>query len=232
MRNKTIVITGNRKGIGRYLTEYYTSIGLNVVGCSRNISDFKHKNYLHIIADVKEVNAARLVLSEAKRVFGTVDVLINNAGIASMNHFLLTPNSSVDEIFRTNFLGTFSFSREFAKHMKKNRFGRIVNFSSIAVPLNLEGELVYSSSKAAVEKMTKIMAAELSDFGITVNAIGPTPIYTDLIKTLPKVKIDELIQKQVIKRMGNFQDVLNVINFFISKDSDFVTGQIIYLGGL
>jgi 3-oxoacyl-[acyl-carrier protein] reductase len=96
----------------------------------------------------------------------------------------------------------------------------------------LEGELAYASSKTAVEKMTKILSKEIGSKNITVNCIGPTPIPTDLIKTVPKNKIEEIISQQSIKRLGALEDVKNVIDFYISKKSDFITGQKIYLGGL
>ena len=116
--------------------------------------------------------------------------------------------------------------------MQKNKFGRIINFSTVAVPLNLEGEAIYAASKAAVASLTKILAKEFASFGITVNAIGPTPIKTDLIKSVPDEKIKKLINAQAIKRFGSFQDTVNVIDFFINEKSDFITGQIIYLGGI
>ncbi|RMZ60733.1 SDR family oxidoreductase [Chryseobacterium nematophagum] len=231
MKNKTIFITGNRKGIGFHLTQYYLEKGYNVLGCSRTESNFSHPNYRHYICDVSDEKTIKNVIRQAKKEFNGIDILINNAGIASLNHSLLTPGSTVKKIFETNFYGSFFFAKECAKVMK-NSGGRIVNFSTVAVPLNLEGEMVYASSKAAIEKMTKILAKELADFNITVNAIGPTPIYTDLIKVVPKDKIQELLDQQAIHRLGEFEDVENVIDFFISPKSNFITGQIIYLGGL
>lgn len=231
MQNKTIFITGNRKGIGLHLTQYYLNQGYHVLGCSRTESSFSHENYQHFICDVADEKNVKQVIRQAKKVFGGIDILINNAGVASLNHSLLTPGSTVKKVFETNFYGSFFFAKECAKAMKNNG-GRIVNFSTVAVPLNLEGEMVYASSKAAVEKMTKIMARELADFNITVNAIGPSPIYTDLIKVVPKDKIQELLDQQAIHRLGELEDVENVIDFFISPKSNFITGQIIYLGGL
>ncbi|MCT2407849.1 SDR family oxidoreductase [Chryseobacterium antibioticum] len=231
MKNKTIFITGNRKGIGLHLTHYYLEKGYNVLGCSRSESDLSHENYHHFICDVTDEKSVNSVVREAKKKFDGIDVLINNAGIASMNHSLLTPGSTVKKVFETNFFGSFFFAKECAKVMR-NKGGRIVNFSTVAVPLNLEGEMIYASSKAAVEKMTKILAKELADFQITVNAIGPTPIYTDLIKVIPKDKLQQLLDQQTIHRLGEFEDVENVIDFFISPKSNFITGQIIYLGGL
>ena len=229
---KTFLITGNRKGIGRYLTDYYLKKGNNVIGCSRSKTDFKHKNYLHFLCDVKDEQGVKKTVKEGKKKFGGIDVLINNAGRASLNHSILTPSKTIKEIFDTNYLGSFLFSRECSKQMIKQKWGRIVNFSTIAVPLNLEGEMVYASSKSALEKMSKILSKELSRYNITVNTIGPTPIYTDLIKVVPKDKVNEIINMQSIKKFGEFKDISNVIDFFISEKSSFITGQKIYLGGI
>src|SRR5215210_6311223 len=116
--------------------------------------------------------------------------------------------------------------------MKKNGFGRIINFTTVATPLKLEGEAVYAASKAAVINFTQIIAGELAPFGITVNAVGPTPISTDLIKSVPPEKIERLVERQAIKRLGELRDVSNVIDFFIRPESDFITGQVVFLGGV
>jgi 3-oxoacyl-[acyl-carrier protein] reductase len=229
---RVIIITGNRKGIGRFLTEYFISKGDFVIGCSRTATDFFHDNYMHFVCDVTDEKSAKLVLNGALSKFGKVDILINNAGIASLNHSILTPSKTVKNVFETNFYGTFYFMREVSKKMLKNGGGKIVNFTTVAVPMNLEGEMIYASSKAAVEKMTKIMSKELAAYNIQINAIGPSPIETDLIKTVPKSKIMELIDKQSIKRLGTYDDIVNVINFLIDPSSSMITGQIIYLGGL
>jgi len=161
-----------------------------------------------------------------------IDVLINNAGIASMNHFLLTPYATAQKVFNTNFMGTFLMCREAARYMVKNKGGRIVNYSTVAVALNLQGELVYSASKAAIEQLTRVLAGEIGTSGVTVNAVGPTPIDTDLIKNVPSDKIRQLVDRQSIKRLGKYEDVKNVIDFFLKPESDFITGQTIYLGGI
>jgi len=227
-----VLITGSRKGIGRQLSEYFLTQGHQVIGCSRSESDLKHVNYNHYCLDVADEGAVKNIFSAIRKNFGKLDVLINNAGVASMNHLLLTPGSTVDKLFQTNFKGTFLFSREAAKVMQKNRFGRIVNFSTVAVALDLEGEAIYAASKNAVEQLTRIMAKEVGGLGITVNCIGPTPIDTDLIRAVPKSKIEELIAHQAVRRMGKFSDVINVVDFFINPKSDFISGQTIYLGGV
>jgi 3-oxoacyl-[acyl-carrier protein] reductase len=172
------------------------------------------------------------LFTEIRKRYDRLDVLINNAGIAAMNHFMLTPIKTVNRIISTNLVGTFIVCREASKLMQKNKSGRIVNFSTVAVPLKLEGEAIYAASKAAVVSLTGILARELSDFGITVNAVGPTPIKTDLINAVPQEKINRLIERQAIKRWGKFCDIANIIDFFIHPGSDFVTGQVLYLGGI
>lgn len=229
---KIAVITGTRKGIGRYLAEYYLKKGLKVFGCSRGDSDLEDSFYHHYNVDVAVENEVIAMIKDVARQAGRIDYLINNAGIAAMNHSFLTPLSVVESIFKTNVFGTFLFCREAGRIMSHNKKGRIVNFTTIATPIKLEGESAYASSKAAVENLTKVLAREFSPFNVTVNAVGPTPIYTDLIKNVPKGKMDALLRMQAIHRFGTFEDVSNVIDFFLSEESNFITGQIVYLGGV
>jgi len=238
--NKVFVITGTRKGIGKDLSEYYLNKGHIVCGCSRGQSGISHKNYQHFCLDVSDEKAVVAMIRKIKKDFGRIDVLLNNAGIASMNHILTTPFTSVQNIFHTNVFGSFLFLREVAKVMageykKQNQQGlpyRIVNFATVASPLRLEGEAIYAASKAALVNLTQVCAKELSAFGITINAVGPTPVPTDLIKNVPKAKMDSLLNQQAIKRFGSFEDVLNVIEFFLDEKSDFITAQVLYLGGV
>jgi len=229
---QVILITGARKGIGRALVEHYLGRGCVVVGCSRKGTDLRHDRYTHYCLNVADENAIQRMFADISAMSGRLDVLINNAGIASMNHVLLTSPAKAREIVETNFIGTFLMCREAARLMKKNHFGRIVNLASVATPLKLEGEAVYAASKAAVISFTQVVARELASFGITVNAIGPTPIETDLIKSVPREKLDRLISLQAIKRPGTFGDVANLIDFLIRPESDFITGQVIFLGGV
>lgn len=229
---RIVIITGTRKGIGYYLANQYLQSGDIVYGCSRRDCDIQHENYHHTRLDVSEEKDVTSFVRDVYKNHKHIDVLINNAGIASMNHFLLTPYITAQKVFKTNFMGTFLMCREVAKYMLKNKSGRIVNYSTVAVALNLQGELIYSSSKAAVEQLTRVLAGEVGQSGITVNAVGPTPIDTDLIKNVPVEKIDDLIMRQSIKRLGKYEDVKNVIDFYLLPSSDFITGQIIYLGGI
>jgi 3-oxoacyl-[acyl-carrier protein] reductase len=230
--NSVILITGARKGIGRFLAEHYAARGWTVIGCSRAASDLSLPNYRHFCLDVSDEPAVKAMFAEIRKTHGRLDALVNNAGIASMNHALLTPMKSVHDVLNTNVAGTFLFCREAAKLMQKQQNGRIVNFTTVAAPLKLEGEAIYAASKAAVLTLTQVLAREFAPFGVTVNAVGPTPVKTDLIRSVPAEKLDALLQRQAIRRFGEFRDVANVIDFFIQPESDFVTGQVIYLGGV
>lgn len=231
MDKPVTLITGTRKGIGRFLAEHYVGRGHRVIGCSRQPAEWTSDEYEHHELDVSDEQAVKALFGHIRRTHDRLDHVINNAGIASMNHAMLTPGSTMRRVLETNVLGTFLFAREAAKLMKKAKQGRIVNFSTIAVPLKLEGEAVYVASKAAVESLTEVLAREFAEFGVTVNAVGPVPIDTDLIRKIPKDKIDALVARQAIPRLGTCEDVANVIDFFLQPTSAFITGQIVYLGG-
>ena len=229
---KTIVITGTRNGIGKEMAEHYLAEGWQVVGCSRGAGSIDHAHYQHFALDVSDEDAVIAMARTIKASHGKVDALLNNAGIASMNHALLTPASTVNRILQTNVVGTFLFCREMSKLMRRTNNGRIINFTTVAHPLNLEGEAIYAASKAAVESLTRILARELAELKITVNAIGPTPIETDLIRGVPQEKMDALLARQALGRMGEVRDVINVVDFYLREESDFITGQVLYLGGI
>ena len=232
MAEPVTLITGTRKGIGRQLADYYCEKGHAVIGCSRGAVEWSHDRYRHVPADVTDEKETRKVFDLINHDYGRLDNLINKAGIAMMNHALLTPISAVRKVFDTNVIGSFLFCREAAKLMRKRKYGRIVNFSTIAVPLKLEGEAAYVASKAAVQGLTDVLAKEFAAFGITVNTVGPVPVETDLIRSVPKDKIDRIINRQSVRRLGTIDDVANVVDFLLDPASSMVTGQHIFLGGL
>jgi 3-oxoacyl-[acyl-carrier protein] reductase len=231
-KKRIVVVTGTSRGIGLAMAKHFLALGDAVCGCSRGASPLRHPHYTHFEANVADEIAVVSMMRSIVRKHGRIDALLNNAGIATMNLALLTPAATAKEIFSVNFHGTFLFCREAAKTMVRQKFGRIVNFATVATPLRLEGESIYAASKAAVESFTEVLARELGASGITVNAIGPTPVPTDLIKNVPRAKMDALLGRQAIKRFGTVADVVNVVEFFLSPRSDFVTGQVIYLGGV
>ncbi|PMP84669.1 MAG: oxidoreductase [Roseiflexus castenholzii] len=227
---QVVLITGARKGIGRFLAEWFVHKGALVEGCSREPPDWSLEGYTHHRTDVTDESQVKAMMTSIARRHSRLDIVINNAGVAAMNHSLLTPIASLDRIFATNVRGAFLVCREAARLMQRRRYGRIVNLSTVAVPLRLEGEALYAASKSALETLTRILAREFGPLGITVNAVGPTPIETDLIRGVPPDKIQKIVDSLAIRRLGRFEDVANVIDFFVRPESDYVTGQVIYLG--
>jgi 3-oxoacyl-[acyl-carrier protein] reductase len=228
--DRVVLVTGTSRGLGRGLAEHFLANGAYVVGCSRKPSQLESPRYQHHLLDVADEDAMRAMFRHISRDLGRLDVLVNNAGIASMNLALLTTADTVDQILTTNVTATFVACREAARLMRKGG-GRIVNLVTVAVPLRLSGEAAYVASKAGVVALTEVLAREFGPMGITVNAVGPGPIETDLIAGIRNEVIDALLQQLVVRRKSTVADVANVIDFFVRPESDAITGQTIYLGG-
>jgi 3-oxoacyl-[acyl-carrier protein] reductase len=229
--DEVALVTGTRTGIGRHLVEHFVAQGRRVVGCSRSDAGYTLDGYHHLQADVTVEADVIRVMQFIDSQFGRLDILVNNAGIASMNHVLLTTDATVERMLDTNVRSVFIVSREAAKLMRRRKYGRIVSMGSIASPMRVAGETVYAASKAAVVTMMQLMAYELAPFGITCNTVSPTPIDTDLIRGVPKEKIAALVDRLAVKRLGRFEDVSNAVDFFVDRRSDYITGQVLNLGG-
>ena len=231
LKNKKIfLITGTSKGIGKSIALYYLSNENNIViGCSRSKKTIKNSNYYHYQIDLSIDKGVDDLIVKIKKDFDHIDILINNAGIASMNHLLLTTSDKVNDILNVNLKSVINLTRDTSKMMKKSKYARIINISTIASHLNLEGESVYVSSKAAIEAFTRVIAKELYPLGITVNTIGPGPVRTDLTKNLPELKIKKLLSQLSSQEFTTPKDIINVLDFYIKEESRLVTGQIIYL---
>lgn len=231
MSERTVFITGTSRGIGNHLARHFLSRGDTVIGCSRKASDIDEPNYTQYLLDIGDERAVVDMFRDIRKKHGHLDVVINNAGVASMNHALLTPTSTLERMYRTNFLGTFVCCREAVSLMRK-RGGRIVNLSTIAVPLSLEGEAAYAATKSAVETFTRVFSKEVAHMGVTVNALGPSALQTDLLRSVPDDKVQRILDKQSIRELAQFSDVENIIDFFTKPESRFVTGQVLYMGGV
>jgi len=226
---QTIVVTGASRGIGRYCAEQLHQRGHRVVGISRHSDE--SAPFEMRLADLSDPESLPAGLGDLRR-DASVYALINAAGIASMNLLLTTPMKTVRRILDTNLLAAIATSQFFAPAMIRHGCGRIINFSTIAVALGLEGESVYVASKAGVEGFSRALARELAPHSITVNVIAPGPIQTDLIASVPPNKIGKIVQRQVINRMATLDDVWHLVSLILAPECDMLSGQVFAVGGV
>jgi len=224
----TVVVTGASRGLGRFCADRLVSKGYRVVGLGRT-PDSKAGFELRE-ADVSESKSVAAALHDLRR-DKTVYALINAAGIASMNLVVTTPAETVRRIIETNLLGTIYCSQQIAPALIKRGGGRIINFSTLGVPLAIKGEAIYIASKAGVEGFTRVFARELAPHGVTVNAIAPGPIETALIAKVPRDKVDAVVAQQIIPRQGTPEDVWNIVSMLLSPESSMISGAVLNVGG-
>ena len=232
-RNEVVLITGTGRGVGKYLAQHYSKNGLRVLGCSRGPVTWELKNYRHFCVDVSDEVAVLEMFSEIRRTYKRLDVLINNAGIMSRDYALMTNRKIVDNVFNTNFTGTFLFCREATKLMVKKKYGRIVNISSIHVALGSVGTSIYGSSKAALEQFSRVLAREVASYGITVNILGLGFVNdTGMVEGLSENAVSEALGRTMLKSRQELEDVAHSMDFLVSEKSGTITGQTLYLGGV
>jgi 3-oxoacyl-[acyl-carrier protein] reductase len=231
MSPRHVLITGATRGIGEALAKHYLELGDIVFGCGRGPGTLEHERYTHHCLDVTNEGDVEEFFASLRKRTRSLDILINNAGIACMNTIALTPGATARRILETNCLGTFHFSRAALRLLRHSSAGRIVNISSVSVPFRLAGEAMYAASKSAVETFTRIAAHEFAPFGITCNAVGPCPIKTRLTASVPEEAMNALLKRQPMPKWATPEDVVNIIDFLVRPESQMVTGQVIYLGG-
>lgn len=229
-----IMTTGTRTGIGKALAEHFLETGHDVIGCSRKPSTIDHPKYRHHQVDLTEVAQTKKMFRDVRQEYGHLDALINNAGTSTMNHFMTTPDEVARNVFDINFFAVLNCCREAVKLLRKSSepTSAILNVSTVAVPWALDGHLVYSASKSAVEQLVQVMSKEVAVFGIRVNAVGLPPVRTVLTRTVSQPKIDALIARQALRRMCTMSDIIGPVEFLIGQQSAFITGETVFLGGV
>jgi 3-oxoacyl-[acyl-carrier protein] reductase len=202
--------------------------GREVFGLARNVDDLPFPSLRCDVADPGSVKAAAKTLRKQS---SPITALINAAGIASMNLALTTPPESTQKTIGTNLLGTIYTNQFFAPLIIRAGGGSIVNFSTIAVSIALQGESVYVASKAGVEAFSRTFAREMSDFNVRVNCIAPGPIHTDLIAGLRQQQIDRIIDQQVIRKTFGRETVADLVDLLLDSRAASLSGQVLHVGG-
>jgi 3-oxoacyl-[acyl-carrier protein] reductase len=238
--NKVAIVTGASRGIGAAVAERLAADGFTVVinysGDAKSAEALARKieakggRALTAKADVSDVNAVRGMFDGAEAAFGGVDVLVNNAGIMKLAKIADSDDALFDQHIAVNLKGTFNALREAARRLRDG--GRIVNFSSSVLGIKLETYGVYSATKAAVEMLTAILSKELRGRSITVNAVAPGPVATDLFLN---GKSPELIERMAkmnpLERLGTPRDIAAAVSFLVGPDGSWINGQTLRANG-
>lgn len=231
--DRVVLVTGARRGLGAVIADHFERRGAQVVGFSRHANEApKSDNRFDVAVDVGDAASVSQGFEAIRKRFGKLDICINNAAVLTSQYAMIMPAASAKAMVDTNLLGTFLVSREAAKLMRKGKWGRIVEVSSMAVSLEPMGDSVYAATKAAITTMANIMAKELAATNITCNTLGITAFETDMLGQLPRDKVDAVIASLPLARMATRDDVAHLLDFFCGPGSGCITAQTVYLGGV
>jgi 3-oxoacyl-[acyl-carrier protein] reductase len=233
--SKIVLVTGASRGIGLEVAKHFSKEGYKVIGTSRG--DF---NLGELIGDERAISAQLDLMSKEsiKNLFAELksedllpSVLVNNAGITKDQLFLRMKDEDWDDVIETNLNGLFRVTKAFIKPMVKNKFGRVINISSVAGLMGNSGQVNYSSSKSAMVGFSRSLAKELGSRNITSNVVAPGFIETDMTTFLNDDEKVEVSKNIPMKRFGTVQDVAKCIVFLASDEANYITGQVISIDG-
>lgn len=234
---KTVIVTGGSRGIGRAIAEKFAKENYNVI-LNYNKSEYaaleiakQYKNVAIFKANVSNPKDVEAMINFAIEKYGQIDILINNAGISSS---CLLQDMSLDEwnnLFEVNVTGTFLTTKNVLPHMISKKSGKIINISSVWGLVGASMEVAYSASKAAVIGFTKALAKEVGPSGITVNAIAPGIVMTDMVSNLTVSEFEEIRNEIPLERIGETSDIANAAFFLSSDEANYITGQVISPNG-
>lgn len=242
MKDKVVVITGASRGIGRGLATYFAAQGAQVVALARNLEQLKSLSaeilasggacYFYAL-DVRHVASIQKVFDQIVNDLGRIDILINNAGMGKPIPAIDITEDDWDEMMSLNMKGTFFCAQAAARHMLPKQYGRIVNISSQAAVIAIDGEAIYCSSKGGINQLTKVLALEWSKHGVTVNAVGPTFTYTPgTAERLDNPEFRAGVLANIPRgRIGSIEDIATAVQFLAADSSDMVNGAFLLTDG-
>ena len=238
---KTAVVTGGSRGIGRAVCEELARGGANVVLCFAGNESAARETVaacealgakaLAVQCNVADEAQAKALMDAAVQAFGRIDILVNNAGITRDGLLMMMKEADFDAVIETNLKGTFLCMKAVSRIMMKQRYGRIVNLSSVVGLRGNAGQVNYAASKAGVIGMTKSLAKELASRGVTVNAVAPGFIATDMTAAMPEAAKTATLAAIPMGRLGAPEDVAKAVAFLASDEAAYVTGQVLAVDG-
>lgn len=240
MKDKVAVITGASRGIGRRIALALAAAGAKVVASARNGAELDKLvaeigenggQAIAVVGDVAVTADADRLIDAAVAAYGRVDILVNNAGITRDGLLLRMKDEDWDAVLNVNLRGAFLCTRAAAKVMSKQRYGRIINISSVVGEMGNPGQANYCASKAGLLGLTKSVARELARRNVTVNAVTPGFIVTDMTEALPEKAREELAAQIPLGRLGEAEDIAHAVLFLASDGAGYVTGQVLGVNG-
>lgn len=231
---KTAIVTGATRGIGRAIAERLQQAGMNVVVCGRSealLAEFDHPQILPVKADISKTDDVEQLVKTTLEHFNRIDVLVNNAGITKDNLLMRMDDQDWDQVIQVNLTGTFYLCRAVIRQMLKQRYGRIVNISSIVGVAGNPGQANYAAAKAGVIGLTKSLAKEVASRQILVNVVAPGYIDTEMTRVLSDKQKAEITKLIPLGRVGEVSDVAELVHFLVSDANQYITGQVIHVDG-
>jgi 3-oxoacyl-[acyl-carrier protein] reductase len=238
--NKSVIVTGGARGIGKRIAEKFAEEGANIIITDINesvleeakkISEMYKTNVIGVKQNVSIESDCKNVVEQAVKTFGKLDILVNNAGITKDGLAIKMKEEDFMDVININLKGTFLMSKYALSVMSLNRYGKIINISSIVGLSGQAGQVNYSSSKAGVIGLTKSLAREYAKRNININAVAPGFIKTDMTDKLDDKTKQDIISQIPLQRFGSVDDVANCVLFLASDESSYITGQVISVNG-